>query len=152
MTYTRLIPALAGIFSLMLVSACGSLQSNESKAGAAVGGVAGAAVGSQIGGGSGRVIATVVGAIAGGVVGAKLGERMAEDDRKHIAEALATNQAVSWTNDKTGDAYRVEPGESFTADGRFCRDYVLISWIDGERERTHGSACRGDNGEWRTRA
>lgn len=140
----------AGIITLSLFG-CQSTPSSEGT-GTVVGGVLGGVLGSQIGKGDGKTAATIAGVLVGAYLGGKIGKTMDEVDRQKAYNALEnnpTNQASSWRNPDSGNAYTVTPTKTYnSASGSACREYTTDVVIDGRRETATGTACR-ENGTWR---
>lgn len=117
--------------------------------GKVLGGLVGGALGNQIGSGSGRALATVGGAVAGVLVGGEVGRRM--DARDHacvgqVLEVAPVNQRVQWTE---GPAqYLVVPGQVVSRQGSYCRPYTMELRLDGQVQRSQGTACRRSDGTW----
>lgn len=114
--------------------------------GAGVGAVAGGAIGGAVGGTTGLII----GAAAGGALGYTVGHAMEEEDRRRAAYALENNRPVAWHNDRTGNDYRIEPGNSSMRGGRECREFRMMADVDGRPDEVRGLACRTPQGGWET--
>lgn len=98
------------IFALpcvLVISSCNTLEVQDSiedlymTGGAALGGV----LGSQIAGSGSRTQGAIIGTLIGGFVGRTLGRYLAEQDRRHLANATSrtasTGKAQSWSNPET---------------------------------------------------
>ena len=137
----------------LALAACETPPTKEQK-GAVAGAVVGGVVGSTIGGGTGRTVAIVAGTIAGAVIGGKIGQKMDEADRLKAAQALETaptGQRTTWKNPDTGDQYAITPTKTFEAkNAQPCRDFTVNATIDGKPETVSGSACRQEDGSWKT--
>lgn len=144
---------LTGLFVTIIglsLLGCQTAPSSEST-GTVVGGVLGGVLGSQVGKGKGRTAAIIAGTLAGAYFGGKIGKTMDEVDRQKAYNALEqnpTNQASSWRNPDSGNAYTVTPTRTYNAASGPCRDYTTEVIIDGRRESATGTACR-ENGTWR---
>jgi surface antigen len=83
-----------------------------------------------------------------------IGRSMHPADHTHAAvvlEKTRTGSAVEWTNPDTGNRYSVTPTRTFrNATGENCRDYTVWGWIGGFEEKLTGTACRSNDGAWRT--
>jgi surface antigen len=137
------------LFSLSLLG-CQSAPSKENT-GQVVGGVLGGVLGAQVGKGRGRTAAIIAGTLAGAYFGGKVGKSMDDADRQNAYNALErnqTNQASSWRNPDSGNAYTVTPTKTYSSASGPCRDYTTEVIIDGRRETATGTACR-ENGTWR---
>lgn len=84
----------------------------------------------------------------------EIGRSMHPADHTHAAvvlEKTRTGSAVEWTNPDTGNRYSVTPTRTFrNAAGENCRDYTVWGWIGGFEEKLTGTACRTNDGAWRT--
>ena len=84
----------------------------------------------------------------------ELGQYLEERDTQRAAQAeqqaVAQNQAVTWTNPDTGYRGEVVPVDTYqTAEGNLCREYQHTVYIDGRAETATGTACRQPDGTWR---
>lgn len=136
-----------GIIVILLMAVLLAVIGCETKSdtGALVGGTAGAVLGSEIGGTTG----TLLGAAGGALLGHEVGKRLDERDRANIAGALEsgeTGERTAWTNPDTGERYEVTPTETFSRDGRPCREFTMD--VEGEDEEVTGIACRTASGDW----
>lgn len=115
-----------GIIVILLTAVLLAVIGCETKrdTGALVGGTAGAVLGSEIGGTTG----TLLGAAGGALLGREIGE------------------STAWTNPDTGERYEVTPTETFSRDGRPCREFRMD--VEGEDEEVTGVACRTASGDW----
>ncbi len=125
---------------------------------ATVGGLGGATVGgllAAVAGGSPTGIAA--GVILGGLVGGAIGDRMDAADRRHAhvaaARALETvpsGSSVEWRNPDNNHAGAITPTRTYqTASGQYCREYQQTVTIDGQQQRSYGTACRQPDGSWK---
>lgn len=125
---------------------------DRERTGRILGGVVGGVIGSQVGKEMGNQTAgTVGGILIGVVIGGAIGRSMDDADRACVSQALEwghTNQSVQWERD--GITYHVEPGAAFQQGGQTCRPYVTKARINGRDESMPGTACRGDDGVWRS--
>ena len=120
--------------------------------GAAIGGVVGGAIGSQIGKGDGRTVAIIAGTILGAVVGARIAQDIDSADRACIGHALelgAEGRPVAWDNERTGVQYIITPRRNFRRDGHECREFTTERMFENKKNKSSGTACRNDDGEWR---
>jgi surface antigen len=141
------------IAMITTLTACSTNTRDQNTAvGAGTGAVVGGLAGSLAkGAGSGWVIAAgvVIGAIIGGVIG----NSMDSTDSNHVNTAMNSNsidQPENWTNDKTGVWYKIVPTSGMVAykGNPNCRHYVAYGKMDGKTTKTHGLACRLENGMW----
>lgn len=143
----------------LTVAACATdpgTRQDQQQAGAVVAGaVIGGLIGNQFGGGSGRVAMTAAGAAAGAWVGNRMFQKHAQSPFEQDAFNRALNnspsgQKVTWTDPRTHESGYVTPlNTRRLSDGRLCRDFDRGLLIGGESvDRTRGTACRGNNGQW----
>ncbi len=120
-----------------------------SAAGAALGGL----LGNQFGKGSGNTLMTVVGVVGGALASGYVGRSMDPTDQACVGQTLEhtpTNQTVAWRNPDNGSSYWVTPISSYQGqNGEPCRNYVTQAVVNGETQRSDGTACRQANGSWR---
>lgn len=88
------------------------------------------------------------------LMGTVIGGTMGASDHGHaglVLEKTRTGHAVEWTNPDTGNRYTMTPTRTYrNAAGEDCRDYSVWGWIDGFEERLVGTACRTNDGAWRS--
>ena len=58
------------------------------------------------------------------------------------------NERVTW-RDRSGYANYIEPGERYQDNGRDCREFEQVIYVDGRRQTATGTACRQYDGTWR---
>lgn len=157
----------------------GCASSGDRAVGTLVGAVIGGVVGGQFGNdGDDRAFGAVAGALLGGAAGnaAANGDCYQdgyvddgyEDDRYDSAyyddgyedpyaqaayydafENADPYERVTW-NGNTGYANYVEAREWYADDdGRDCREFEQVIYIDGRRQTAVGTACREYDGTWR---
>ena len=63
-----------------------------------------------------------------------------------VLERANERQTVAWTNPDTRTHYQVTPVKTYESQGRYCREYVTYSEVDGRTQ--HGKACRQPDGSW----
>ncbi len=115
-------------------------------AGTAAGGLLGAAFFH----GSGAWIGILGSALVGGVVGNFVGNRMDENDRARMAQAVTTTPVGSqaqWTNSQDV-TYTVTPVKNYHRNNRYCREYQTKVEIGGKIRSAYGKACRKPDGSW----
>ena len=118
--------------------------------GAAIGGAAGGLIGSNIGKSSGRTVATIGGVLVGAFVGGAIGRSMDEADQACVGQVLQytpDQQTVVWQGPNQ-QGYWVTPMRSYSAGGRYCREYVSRSTYNGQVQVVTSHACRGNDGAW----
>ncbi len=123
----------------------------DEEAGQILGGVAGAAAGSQIGEGSGQTIATVAGALIGSVIGERLGARADRDDYRRTASVLESNddyETTEWENPRTANEFAVTPVNTWSQDGRSCREFRFRVETPRGTDTRVRTACRQPDGTW----
>ncbi len=139
------------------IAGCGPEGPNKADTGLAVGAIAGGIIGNQVGKGTGRALATVAGAVVGGVVGHEIGRTLDDHDRALAREAefeaLERGQsgvARTWRNPDNGRYGEVVPSRSYRRGSQDCRDYSHTVYIDGRPQVMRGTACRNEDGSWRS--
>ena len=125
-----------------------------------------AVLGSLGGATAGGVIAAVAGAnpalivasvVAGGLLGGFIGKKLDDRDKRMATEAAhqafeqnQTGQSSSWQNPESGNSGSVTPTRTYQiANGQYCREYTQDIVIGGEKNQTHGTACRQTDGSWK---
>lgn len=150
-------PAMMSVFLLSSCAQDGGPGTGET-VGTIAGVAAGAFLGSQIGSGTGRLVGTAVGATLGGFLGNHLGSKLDARDReaaqRAVYESMEHNRdgdASSWHNPNTGHSGYVVPDYTYYDESnRPCRDFTHVMKVDGREETVSGTACRQNNGEWKT--
>jgi surface antigen len=141
-----LCPFMGGLVALAL-TACATHEQAGAATGAGVGAVAGNALT------RGSLLGTLIGAAVGAAVGADVGRQLDEQDRQEAAYALEsapTGESHAWVNPDSGQRYTVRPMRTYEGPEGPCRDFVLLTTIDGEPAEIDGTACRAPDGTWRT--
>ena len=155
----QIIVILVFIFSHSVVYAeCSQEQTGGGEVlGTLVGAAVGGLIGSQFGGGTGNKVAIGAGVLAGGFLGNKVGQSLDCQDQQYHYEttqtALETKKAGHtsvWKNPDSGHSGEVTPTRTYTTDGQPCRDFTQTIYVDGEEEEITGTACRQDNGSWKS--
>lgn len=122
--------------------------------GTVIGAALGAIIGDGVSQGHGKAAVIVGGAVVGGIIGNRIGRSMDEADQDHVMvvlESTRTGLPVEWSNPDNGNLYTMTPTRTYrNAWGEDCRDYTVWGWIDGYEEKLHGTACRAEDGNWRT--
>ena len=123
--------------------------------GAVLGGVGGAVAGAQFGSGTGQLVATAAGALLGAFVGSEVGKSLDRADQqaaqRSAQQAFEYNrvgQAATWNNPDSGNSGTVTPTNTFTQEGRYCREYSQTVNVGGRSETAVGTACRNPDGTW----
>jgi len=144
-------PLAMAVAAALAMAACESPPSKQD-VGAVSGAVIGGVVGSTIGGGTGRTVAIVAGTVAGALLGSHIGKRMDEADRMKAAQALEnapTGQQTTWRNPDSGAQYTIAPTRTYEAAGAPCRDFTVVSTVEGKSDTVKGTACRQADGTWK---
>ncbi len=145
-------------FTLVLVlagSGCADLSQNPKTAlGAAGGAAAGGLIGAAASGSPAAIAGGVIlGGLAGGAVGNMLDQRdrqLASRAAQQALEAAPVGTAVPWTNPDTGHTGAITPVRTYqVADGGYCREYQQVVTINGQQQRSFGTACRQPDGSWK---
>jgi hypothetical protein len=90
------------------------------------------------------------------VLAADFFERLDETEQQAMMETLQyalernrQGEESSWANPETGTSGAVVALERFSDDGgRTCRNFISIIAINGDEERSEGTACRQEDGLW----
>jgi len=148
MKRTILIPVTFGI--TLLLSACAGTTVTKGEVGAASGAAGGALLGQAIGH---NTEATLIGAAIGTLIGYMVGNEMDKYDRQqlnHVYERGVSGRGSSWQNPDNGNQYHVTPEPAYysNSSSRPCRDAEIETVIDGKRQTTTTTACRGSDGNW----
>ncbi|WP_417684615.1 RT0821/Lpp0805 family surface protein [Roseibium sp.] len=85
------------------------------------------------------------------------GQALEASDHRAVAEAqkraLRANGvgvAVAWQNEKTGRSGQVQPGPVYQVNDTACREFTHVMVLDGHSLSSRGTACRQDDGSWKT--
>ncbi|AWJ82126.1 hypothetical protein TSH58p_00835 (plasmid) [Azospirillum sp. TSH58] len=124
------------------------------------GAAVGALAGSQIGKGSGNLLAIGAGGLLGYFAGGYLMEQLSPGSRDaaQSAETRALDapvgQTIRWNSPDSantgGTITPIRAGRDSA--GRECKEFQHKVTIDGRQESATGTACRGDDGQWRLAA
>jgi surface antigen len=141
--------------SLCAATLLGACQSppTQRDTGMIVGGILGGVIGHEVGGGSGRTAATIIGTLIGATIGGEIGRSMDEQDRlktAHTLETVRTGVHSQWVNPDTGNRYTVTPTRTYDSRSGPCREYTVDAQIGGKTEQVTGTACRQNDGSWRS--
>jgi len=138
---------------LIAVLAGCAAPATQEQSGMIVGGVLGGVIGSQVGQGAGRTAATILGTVIGATIGGNVGRSMDDSDRlktAHALESVRTSVPSSWVNPDTRNSYTVVPTRTYETSSGPCREYTVDAVIGGRVEKVVGTACRQEDGSWRT--
>ncbi|OYD83071.1 RT0821/Lpp0805 family surface protein [Azospirillum brasilense] len=124
------------------------------------GAAVGALAGSQIGKGTGNLLAIGAGGLLGYFAGGYLMEQLSPGSRDaaQSAETRALDapvgQTIRWNSPDSantgGTITPIRAGRDSA--GRECKEFQHKVTIDGRQESATGTACRGDDGQWRLAA
>ena len=125
--------------------------------GAVLGAVGGGLAGSQFGSGSGKLAATAFGTLLGAFIGSEVGKSL---DRADVAyanragqqafETAPTGTGITWNNPDNGHYGTVTPTGTYEPEpGKYCREFQQTITIGGQKQRSHGTACRQPDGSWK---
>lgn len=137
-----------------LTTACASMQNNKKTTIGAAGGAAGGGlIAAAAGGGSAGIAAGVIlGGLLGGAVGNVLDQRDKELALKQAQlslESSRTGQSSSWQNPDSGNSGTFTPTRTYQEPGgEYCREYTQEIIVGGEKQQSHGTACRMPDGTW----
>jgi surface antigen len=148
----RNILSVAVISTFLAVSAC-TTEPTKQDAGMVIGGILGGVLGSQIGHGDGTTAAIIIGTMLGGAIGGAVGKSMDDTDRlktAHALETVRTGVPSQWRNPDSGNTYAVVPTKTYETSSGPCREYMIDATIGGKLEKVYGTACRQEDGSWKT--
>lgn len=78
---------------------------------------------------------------------------LAEATLRRALETQVSGTPVRWENPDSGTSGTVKPIRTFkNQSDQFCREYERVETVGSRTETISGIACRGDDGQWRTRA
>ncbi len=78
---------------------------------------------------------------------------LAEATLRRALETQVSGTPVRWENPDSGASGAVKPTRTFkNHSDQFCREYERVETVGARTETISGIACRGDDGQWRTRA
>lgn len=78
---------------------------------------------------------------------------LAEATLRRALETQVSGTPVSWENPDSGASGTVKPTRTFkNQSDQFCREYERVETNSARTETISGIACRGEDGQWRTRA
>lgn len=113
--------------------------------------------GSQFGASNSSVVEGEASTAISALVDNDFGLALDPDDRRAAAEAQKhavrfgrTGVGVPWTNEKTGRKGEVVAGAKYQVNDRECREFVHTMEVRGTVLKSRGTACREDNGTWKT--
>ncbi|MBP2291502.1 RT0821/Lpp0805 family surface protein [Azospirillum rugosum] len=121
------------------------------------GAAVGALVGSQIGKGTGNLLAIGAGGLLGYFAGGYLMDQLSPGSRDAVqtAESRALDapvgQTIRWNSPDSattrGTITPIRAGHD--QQGRECKEFQHKVFIDGRQETANGTACRGEDGQWK---
>jgi surface antigen len=123
-----------------------------------LGGMLGAAGGGLIAAAAGASPAGIVGGVLiGGLVGGAVGNALDQKDKEMAQRAAQqafeysrTGESSAWQNPDSGNSGSITPTRTYQQpSGQYCREYEQDIVVDGNREKTYGTACRNRDGSWR---
>jgi len=78
---------------------------------------------------------------------------LAETTLRRALETQVSGTPVRWENPDSGASGTVKPTRTFkNHNDQFCREYERVETLGTRSETVSGIACRGEDGQWRTRA
>jgi surface antigen len=98
-----------------------------------------------------RSLAVAVGSVLGNIIGREIGRKFDDRDRAcfgHSLELVPEGQSVTWTNEKSGVTYVLEPHGQAESGGT-CRTYKLTASKEDKSQADDGRACRNEDGTWK---
>jgi surface antigen len=140
-----------------LMTGCASMQNNKKTT---VGAMGGATAGGLIAAAaSGNPAAIAGGVILGGLLGGAVGNALDQRDKELAIkqaqlslESSRTGQSSSWQNPDSGNSGTFTPTRTYQEPGgEYCREYTQEVVVAGEKQQSHGTACRMPDGTWKVR-
>ncbi|MBD8893478.1 RT0821/Lpp0805 family surface protein [Roseibium litorale] len=87
----------------------------------------------------------------------EFGQSLDVSDHKAVAEAQrqalrspGVGNAVAWQNGATGRSGQVRPGPIYQVNDTTCREFVHEMNLSSRHLVSRGTACRQDDGSWKT--
>jgi surface antigen len=123
--------------------------------GAALGAAGGGLVGAATHSGG---VGIAAGVLLGGLLGGAVGSYMDDQDKRTAAlrtqetlERTPSGQTTTWQNPDTGHSGTVTPMRTYedTSTGQYCREFEQTVMIEGQQQKSYGTACRQPDGSWR---
>ncbi|MEJ8473974.1 RT0821/Lpp0805 family surface protein [Roseibium algae] len=91
------------------------------------------------------------------LVNNEFGQALDKSDHKAVADAQkqalrskGVGASVSWQNEETGHSGRVRPGAIYQVNDTACREFTHEMVLNGAPLSARGTACRQENGSWKT--
>jgi len=129
------------------LAACSAVSGNNPESG----------WGSQFGASGSSVVEGEASSAIAALVDNDLGLALDPDDRRAAAEAQKhavrfgrVGVGVPWQNEKTGRNGEVVAGAKYRVNDRECREFVHTMDVRGTVLKSRGTACREENGTWKT--
>lgn len=72
------------------------------------------------------------------------------DAQKRALRARGVGAAVAWQNRKTGRSGEVRPGPVYQVNDTACREFTHLMVVEGRQLSSRGTACRQEDGSWKT--
>lgn len=97
--------------------------------------------------------AEAIDAMIGGTLAGTLdaGDKKAAYEAQYRAlEFNRSGTPVAWDNPSSGNRGEVVPGPAYTINSSQCRDYTHTIFVDGQPSVNRGTACKQNEGDWRT--
>lgn len=140
-----------GATAVLAIGLTGCTPGNNIPGATIVGTAAGGLLGAAFFHGSGAWIGILGSALVGGVIGNFVGERMDQQDRINMANAVTSTpvgQQATWTNSHDV-TYVVRPVREYHRHHRYCREYQTTVTVGGKVRKAYGTACRMPDGQWK---
>jgi surface antigen len=113
--------------------------------------------GSSFGARGASVANSEAGAAIALLQGQEFGEVLEASDRKAAVEAQrralrsrGVGAAIAWNNEKTGRNGEVRPGPVYQVNKLTCREFTHEMMVDQKVLTARGTACKTENGGWKT--
>jgi len=142
------------ILCVSLLAGCRGPGEKEA-VGTVIGATAGGVIGASFGHGGGAVAGAAIGAIAGSIIGNAIGRNVDENEGRAANNAFARagrvprGDVVYWEDGRVGHWGTYIPlRDGHSTYGNYCREFAMVSNINGRAERVYSTACRQPNGVW----
>ncbi|WP_417667313.1 RT0821/Lpp0805 family surface protein [Roseibium sp.] len=76
--------------------------------------------------------------------------RAVADAQKKALRARGVGASVAWQNEATGRSGQVRPGPVYQVNDTACREFTHLMTLEGQQLTSRGTACRQDDGSWKT--
>ena len=143
------------MLGVVQLTGCAQMQgAPKTTVGALGGATVGGLIAAAAGGNSSAIAASVIGGVlVGGMAGNVMDQRdqrLAQAAAGRALETAPSGTPVTWNNPDTGNSGAITPVRTFRDQGTYCREYQQTVTIDGQPQRSYGTACRQPDGSWQS--